>query len=263
MSVLDQIVTAKREEAAALRMRHTPSSFQASPLFHAPLRSLRGGLTAAPRPAIIAEIKRASPTAGMINATALPAELAANYRTHGASAISVLTDATFFSGCGEDLSAVRGRVDVPLLRKDFIVDDIQIPESRSLGADAILLIASILDAGQIRDFHGRASELGMECLVEIHHPEELEKIDFGTVRLIGINNRDLRDFTVDLGTTGRIAGLLPPDVTTVSESGLRSAADVRYVARAGIDAVLMGEYFMRKPDPGKSLEELLHVLREN
>ncbi len=263
MTILDQIVAAKREEVAALRRSRTPSSFGDAPLYSTTVRSLRGAITAGRRPAIIAEIKKASPTAGVIRASVRPAELAASYRDNGAAAISVLTDVRFFSGAAGDLVAARGCVNLPVLRKDFIVDDIQIYESRSIGADAILLIASILDAGRIRDLAGRASDLGMECLVEIHHPDELEIVDFRTVNLVGINNRNLRDFTIDLETTARVAALLPPGVTTVSESGLRSAADVRHVGRAGVDAVLMGEYFMRNPDPGKSLAELIGGLRED
>ncbi len=272
MNILDEIIAVKRDEAAALRRYRSPSSFADDRLFHSPIRSLRAAIgestaarTTAPAsgPAIIAEVKRASPSAGLINASILPGDLGASYASNGATAISVLTDVRFFSGRPEDLEAVRDLVRIPVLRKDFIVDEIQVPESRALGADAILLIASVLEPGRLRDLHDLATGLGMECLVEVHHPDDLAKIDFGNVHLVGINNRNLVDFSIDLETTGRLARLLPPGVTTVSESGLRSAADVRHVARAGVDAVLMGEYFMRNPDPGKCLAELLDELRQD
>lgn len=263
MTILDQIVAVKREEAAALRRARPGGGFDDVPGFHLPVRSLRDAIVRARRPAVIAEIKRSSPSAGVIRGTADPAGLAAAYASNGASAVSVLTDVRFFSGSPGDLAAVRAVSPVPVLRKDFLIEEIQVAEAKSLGADAILLIASILDAGRLRDLHGRAAELGMECLVEVHRPEELEMIDFSVVRVVGINNRNLGDFSVDLETTARVGALLPRGVVTVSESGLRSAADVRRVAGSGVDAVLMGEYFMRDPEPGRCLRAMIDELRQD
>jgi indole-3-glycerol phosphate synthase len=223
---------------------------------------LSSAILNARRPAVIAEIKKVSPSAGVLNARVHPREVASGYRNAGASAISVLTDRRFFGGSAADLSAVRRAVDLPLLRKDFIIDEIQVYETRSIGADAILLIAGVMEPGRLKDLHALASEIGLECLVEVHEPSELDALDFGSVRTVGINNRDLRDFTVDLGVTGRIAGLLPHGVVAVSESGLRSADDVRTVAGAGVHAVLMGEYFMRSGDPARRLGCLLDELRQ-
>lgn len=263
MNILEQIVAVKREESATLRRRRPDASFDDVPGFHLPVRSLRDAIGRARRPAVIAEIKRASPSAGVIRASVNPPELAAGYQANGAAAISVLTDVRFFSGGGQDLTAVRTVVDIPVVRKDFIIEEIQVAESKSLGADAILLIASILDAGRLRDLHGRATELGMECLVEVHHPDELDKLDFSSVRLVGINNRNLTDFSVDLDTTARVAALLPTGVITVSESGLRSPADVRRVVGSGIHAVLMGEYFMRNAHPARCLGALIDELHQD
>ncbi len=263
MTILEQIVAVKRAEALALRRRRPAGAFDDVPGFHLPVRSLRDAIRGARRPAVIAEIKRASPSAGTLRNSVDPARLAAAYGAGGASAISVLTDVRFFSGSPADLAAARAAAAVPVLRKDFIIEEIQVSESKSLGADAILLIASILDAGLLRDLHGRATELGMECLVEVHHPRDLEKVDGTAVRLVGINNRNLDDFSVDLGTTERIGSLLPPGVATVSESGLRSAADVRRVVGHGVDAVLMGEYFMRDADPAGCLKAMLDELHQD
>jgi indole-3-glycerol phosphate synthase len=262
MTTLDDIIAVKRDEAAALRRFRPPSSFADEAFYARPVTSLSGAIREARRPAVIAEIKKASPSAGVLNGGVRPAELASGYRDAGAAAVSILTDRRFFGGCPEDLTGARGAVEIPLLRKDFIVDEIQVYESRSIGADAILLIAAALDPSRLADLHDLASELGLECLVEVHGPSEPATLDFGAVRIVGINNRDLRDFTIDLGVTATVAPLLPPGVLVVSESGLKSAADVRTVAAAGIDAVLMGEYFMRGDQPALRLRRLLDELRE-
>lgn len=262
MTTLETIVGAKRDEVAALRRRRSPSSFADEPFYARAVAPLAPALRRPDRPAIIAEIKKASPTAGVLNGLARPADLAPGYRDAGAAAISVLTDRRFFGGCPEDLSDVRRAVDLPVLRKDFILDEIQVHESRAIGADAILLIAAILDPGRLGDLHDLASGLGLSVLVEVHDPADVRALDFGRIGIVGINNRDLRDFTIDLGVTERIARLLPPGLVTVSESGLRSAADVRAVAASGVHAVLMGEYFMKSGDPAGRLRSLLDELRE-
>lgn len=267
MTILDRIVAAKREEVSALRRERAASSFADAPEYHLPVRSLSGALTrGGPArgevPSVIAEFKRASPSAGPINPSADPREVASAYLAHGASALSVLTDRRFFSGSGADLAAVRSISAAPLLRKDFLVDPIQLHEARSFGADAVLLIAAILEPARLAELRAAAGELGLECLIEVHAPSELDRFELRAGDLVGANNRDLRDFTVDLAATGRIARLLPEGVTLVSESGLRSAGDVRAVVRGGARAILVGEGFMRRPDPGAALGELLDELRQ-
>jgi indole-3-glycerol phosphate synthase len=263
MNSLDTIIAAKRDEAAILRRSRPPSSFADEPLSARRVKSLSGAIREARRPAVIAEIKKASPSAGVLNGRVRPAVLARRYRDAGAAAISILTDRRFFGGCAADLTEARAAVELPLLRKDFILDEIQVYESRSIGADAILLIAAVLEPSRLAGLLGLAAELGLECMVEVHSASEAGALDFGAVGIVGINNRDLRDFTIDLGVTARVAPLLPPGVLMVSESGLASAADVRTVAAAGIDAVLMGEYFMRGNDPAHRLRSLLDELRED
>jgi len=262
MTMLETILDAKRLEAAALRRSRPPSSFSGEPLYSRPVAGLAPAIRSARRPAVIAEIKKASPSAGVLNGRARPSDLAPAYRDAGAAAISVLTDARFFGGSAADLTSARAAVEIPLLRKDFIVDEVQVYESRAIGADAILLIAAALDPGLLHDLHRLADELGLGCLVEVHAERELDALDFGIVGMVGINNRDLRDFTIDLGVTGAVAPRLPAGVLRVSESGLRSAADVRAVAAAPVDAVLMGEYFMRGDDPADRLRRLLDELRQ-
>jgi len=266
MSILDDIVGVKLGEVAELRRLYSRGSFADFPGFHTPPRKFTDSLLAGrtrSAPSIIAEIKRASPSAGMISLLADPARLAMEYARAGAAAVSVLTDERFFGGSGCDLSDVRAAVGLPVIRKDFIIDEYQVLQSRALGADAILLIAAILPPQALAELHSMAGGLGMEALVEVHEPSDLDKIDFGSARLVGINNRNLADFTIDLATTGRIAGLLPRGVVFVSESGLHGAQDIRTVHDAGATAVLVGEYFMKENQPGTALRELLDELRQD
>ncbi|MBV9119259.1 MAG: indole-3-glycerol phosphate synthase TrpC [Chloroflexi bacterium] len=213
--------------------------------FHGALR--RPGLS------VIAEVKRRSPGAGSINETVDPAEQAATYSSAGAVAVSVLTDSKFFGGSADDLSAVRARVEAPVLRKDFVIDSYQVWEARALGADAVLLIVAALDKPRLVAFQQLARDLGLAALVEVHNEAEVETALAAGARLIGINNRDLQTMTVDVGTTARLRPLIPAEVTLVSESGLRTADDVARVAEAGIDAVLVGEALMASDDPAALL----------
>jgi len=209
--------------------------------------------------ALIAEIKRASPSRGELNAQVDPLRLAQTYATSGASAISVLTDYKYFNGTLEDLKSVHAAVQVPVLRKEFIVDEYQVYESRAAQADAILLIVRVLSDAQLRDYLVLAQSLGMGALVEIHDEHELERALAADARIIGINNRNLADFTVDLATTERLAPRLPSGKIVVAESGVFTRADVARAARADAHAVLVGEALMRAADVSAKVQELANV----
>jgi len=207
--------------------------------------------------AVIAEIKKASPSKGVLRADFRPAEIAASYQRHGAAALSVLTDAPFFQGAPDYLVAAREATSLPALRKDFIVDAWQVFESRTFGADAILLIADVLDDDEMRDFEAMALALGMAVLVEVHDEGELERALALQTPLLGINNRNLRTFEVTLETTLGLLPGIPPGRVVVTESGIVAAADVRRMRAAGVSAFLVGEAFMRAEDPGLALAGLL------
>lgn len=206
---------------------------------------------------VIAEIKRASPSKGDIRPQLNVEELASEYEAAGAAAISVLTEERFFKGSLDDLRQARLSVDVPLLRKDFIIDTYQVWEAAWAGADAILLIAAALNDRQMEKLMAEANKAGLDCLLEVHDERELERALAVSPLIIGINNRDLHTFQVSLDTTVRLATSVPSDVITVSESGIKSAADVSRIADAGIDAILVGEVLMRSSSPGRKIQELL------
>jgi len=210
--------------------------------------------------AIIAEVKRASPSKGPIAPGIVATEVAVDYIAGGTSAISVLTDERFFHGSLGDLRSVSTLAHdsaVPVLRKDFVIDVYQIAEARTAGADAILLIVAALADEALLELHSAAVDAGMDALVEVHDEAELNRALAAGATLIGVNNRDLRTFEVDLATTERIAALVPPEVTLVGESGIRTRADVERLGRAGVHAVLVGETLMRAPDRAAALRELL------
>ncbi len=251
--ILDTIVARKREEVAALRSTgiRGPGEEVAMP------RGFARALTSHADIAIIAEAKKGSPSKGLIRPDFDPAAIAESYKKGGARAISVLTDRDFFFGDISYLPLVRRTVDLPVLRKDFIIDPLQIDEARAYGADAILLIAAILEQGQMAEYRLQATELGMDVLVEVHDEEELEKALAAGSTLIGVNNRDLRDFTVDLETTFRLKRLLPAGMPLVSESGIRDRVDISRLREEKITAALIGESLMRAADPGAALAALL------
>jgi indole-3-glycerol phosphate synthase len=265
MSVLDRIVETKRQEVEQLRggaraLEARAREAAAVPDFAA---ALRGGECVG----VIAEVKRRSPSAGSIRSDAGvtggagAAEVAAVYEAGGVAAISVLTDQEWFGGTLEDLEAVRATVRTPLLRKDFTIDEVQVYEARSVGASAVLLIVRILDDAQLRDFGALAGELGMSALVEVHDEGELERALGAGARIVGVNNRDLASFRTDLETTERLAGRVPRECVLVGESGIGSVADVRRLAAAGVDAVLVGEALMRAPDPERTAREFGSIPR--
>lgn len=224
-------------------------------------RQPRGGafadaLRAAAPPRVIAECKRRSPSKGVLRAEYHPAAHAAAYARAGAVAISVLTEPTFFDGDLEHLAAVRRAVDLPLLRKDFIVTEYQLLEAVAAGADGVLLIVAALDQGALRHLLTRACALGLAALVEVHDEDELRRAIEGGARIVGVNSRDLRTLSVDRTVLDRVAAALPADVTAVAESGIRSADDLERLSRLGYHAFLVGERLITQPDPGAALQEL-------
>jgi indole-3-glycerol phosphate synthase len=206
---------------------------------------------------VIAECKRRSPSRGVLRAAYQPATIAASYAAAGAAAISVLTEPTFFDGSLEHLRAVRAAVEVPILRKDFIVSEYQVLEAKEAGADAILLIVAALDAVELKSLAAHAAALGMDALVEVHDADELAMAIDSGARIIGVNNRNLRTLEVDVKASERVVGLIPGGVVAVSESGLRTPDDLLRLSQLGYRAFLIGERLMTLPDPGRALRELL------
>ncbi len=245
-SILRRIVEVKHDEAAALAPR--AAELRARAAGAPPPRGFAAALRAPAEVRLLAEIKRRSPSAGDIRPGADPAEVARAYARGGAAALSVLTDRQFFGGGLDALHSVRAAVDLPLLRKDFVVDPLQLWEARAAGADGVLLIVRILEDGQIRDLLALAGELGMDALVEAHTEEEVHRALACGTTLLGINNRDLDTFATDLELSLRLAPSVPAEVTLVAESGIRAAEDVDRLGDAGCDAILVGESLMRQPD---------------
>jgi len=257
--ILDRIVAVKRDEIAAGRARCDVAAMRARAEAQGGGRDFVAALRRridAGDAAVIAEIKKASPSKGVLRADFRPAEIAASYERHGAAALSVLTDVAFFQGAPEYLGAAREATSLPALRKDFIVDAWQVLESRALGADAILLIVAALDDAELRDFEALALALGMAVLVEVHDEGELERALALRTPLVGINNRNLRTFEVTLETTLALLGRVPVGRVVVTESGIVASGDVRRMRAAGVDAFLVGEAFMRAADPGAALTAL-------
>jgi indole-3-glycerol phosphate synthase len=219
-------------------------------------RDFRAALTAG-RPAIIAEIKRASPSKGLLAPSFDPAAIAKAYEEGGAAALSVLTDGPFFQGSLAHLGEARAAVNLPVLRKDFTIDEFHVYEAAAHGADAILLIAAVLSPAELRRFRELARSLGLDTLVEVHDERELDLAIASGADIIGVNNRDLRTFEVRLETSLSLAACMPKDVVKVSESGIHTRDDVRRLAEAGFDAFLVGEHLMRAADPAAALRELI------
>ena len=257
--LLERIVAVKREEVAAARARRSLASLREEAAAQGATRDFVGGLRAriaAGRAGVIAEIKKASPSKGLLRAAFVPAEIAAGYERHGAAALSVLTDERFFQGSADHLREARAACALPALRKDFIVDEYQVLQSRAMGADCVLLIAACLDDAQLVGFEACAVELGMAVLVEVHDAAELERALRLATPLVGINNRNLRSFEVSLETTLGLLPQLPAGRLAVTESGIVGRADVARMRAAGVHAFLVGEAFMRAADPGAALATL-------
>ncbi len=257
-SVLAKIVATKQEEVAAGQRHISHAELRARAADAPPTRGFQRVLEAAASSGtgIIAEVKKASPSAGVIRADFQPADIARSYEQGGASCLSVLTDAPYFQGHRDYLAAARDACALPALRKDFMIDPWQIEESRCLGADCILLIVACLGQEQLVDLHGRALEQGMDVLVEVHDEAELERALELDQALLGVNNRNLHDFTTSLETTVRLKALLPPERLLITESGIRTPADVAQMRAQQVHAFLVGEAFMREPEPGVALRRL-------
>ena len=258
-NILDQIIAAKRDEVAASVSRVPLAAMRADAQSRVLTRDFLGALGArrtAGQPAVIAEIKKASPSKGVLRAEFMPADIAQSYAENGAACLSVLTDKQFFQGSVDYLKQARASCQLPVLRKDFIVDAYQVFQSRAMGADCILLIAACLDDAELADFEAIAASLDMAVLVEVHDEAELERALKLKTPLIGVNNRNLNTFEVSLDTTLRLMQKVPADRLLVTESGISTPEDVRRLRDAGINAFLVGEAFMRADDPGAALAHL-------
>jgi indole-3-glycerol phosphate synthase len=256
MNILDQIISVKQKEVDCLKRKTPLPEWRIMAACLPPARDFRSAINGR-KCRIIAEIKRRSPSNGLLCRDFDPAQIASVYQQNGAAAISVLTDRQFFSGEKEYLIDIRSKVRLPLLRKDFIIDLCQIYESRLLGADAVLLIAGILEKAQLADFLYTTQALGMSALVEVHDREELDKALVAGADIIGINNRNLKTFTTDLQTSLALVSYVPAGCIVVSESGIRSRSDIEILATAGVHALLIGETLMQASDRGARLKELL------
>jgi indole-3-glycerol phosphate synthase len=257
--ILEKIVAVKREEVAAALKRKSLAAMRFDAESRVLTRDFTGALRAkiaAGQPAVIAEIKKASPSKGVLRTDFIPADIAQSYAEYGAACLSVLTDAQFFQGCIDYLKQARASCQLPVLRKDFMVDAYQVYESRACGADAILLIAACLDDAQMKDFEQIAHSLDMAVLVEVHDAAELARALKLKTPLIGVNNRNLKTFEVSLDTTLSLMRDIPADRLLVCESGIHGRDDVLRMGAAGVNAFLVGEAFMRADEPGEALAAL-------
>ncbi len=259
MSILAEILAHKQTEVAAAKAAVPRAELLRRARAQPPTRSLATALRRPPDapPRVIAEIKRASPSAGQIRPGAEPGEIARSYHRAGASAISVLTDERFFAGELAFLARVRDAMPLPVLRKDFLIDAYQVVEARAHGADAVLLIVAALSDGQLRELLAAAAEHGLDALVEVHDEVEAARAVAANATIIGVNHRSLATFAIDMSLTERLRPLLPAEAIMVGESGIHDAADLARLAAAGADAVLVGTSLMRADDPGAALAELL------
>ena len=259
MSILDRIVAVKRAEVAAARKAVPASTLEAMAERAGPARdflySLKKRIKAG-EAAVIAEIKRASPSKGLLRENFAPADIARSYEAGGAACLSVLTDREFFQGEAQHLQAARAACGLPVLRKDFVIDAYQVHEARAMGADCVLLIAACLSLREMKQLEALAHKLGMAVLVEVHDASELDAALQLRTPLVGINNRDLRTFQTRLETTVELLQYMPQDRIVVTESGIVAPADVERLRRHGVNAFLVGEAFMRAADPGEALRAL-------
>jgi len=257
--ILQRIVAVKRDEVAQARRRCGLAELQTQASAASPARGFAAALRARVEvgsPAVIAEVKKASPSKGVLREHFVPADIARSYESGGAACLSVLTDERFFQGCAAYLQQARESCSLPVLRKDFLIDPYQVVEARAMGADCVLLIAACLDDGLMSELEACATEQGLDVLVEVHDGEELERALRLRTPLIGVNNRNLRTFEVSLDTTIGLLPRVPGDRLLVTESGILARADVQRMRSADVHAFLVGEAFMRAPDPGQTLRDL-------
>jgi indole-3-glycerol phosphate synthase len=261
MNILDNIVARKRQEIAAQQERVSVQELEKAPLFGRPCYSFRANLTGAGQSGIIAEFKRRSPSKGIINDQADVVATTAGYARAGASALSILTDTDFFGGTPADVIAAREGNPLPILRKDFMVDTYQVLEAKAMGADVILLIAASLRPDEVKHLAGFARSLGLEVLLEVHDRDELERSVCPEVDAVGVNNRNLKDFTVNVGLSEELAEFIPDEFVKVSESGISDPATVVALQQYGYRGFLMGENFMKHPQPAEACSRFIAELR--
>ena len=260
MNILEKIIAKKHAEVREQISRVPVSVLEKSLQFNSPVHSLRKSLLDPHRNGIIAEFKRQSPSKGIINSTSNPEIVCKEYITAGASAVSVLTDKEFFGGSIDDLIKVRNVLSGPILRKDFIIDEYQIIEARSAGADAILLILEVHDGKKIKQLHNFAISLGMEVLIELHDITKISGLP-ADAKIVGINSRDLNSFDVDTDNLLKLIEKLPSNVVKVAESGIKTVSDYQKLKNAGFNAYLIGEQFMKSDDPGKTCRKFISDIR--
>lgn len=254
MNILDKIIERKKQEVAEAKLKISIEQLKDSKFFGRSTFSLKE--TIKTKSGIITEFKRQSPSKGIINDRVSPLEVVSAYENFGASAVSILTDSEFFGGNFADILNVRNQVQIPILRKDFMIDEYQFYEAKSVGADIILLIAACLSPTQVSEFTELAHSLNLEVLLEIHSEDELKHID-KNVDFVGINNRNLKDFKVDLQHSVDLKNQLPNDIFSIAESGIYSEEDFKFLKEKGFDGFLMGEYFMKNENPGEKFGEFI------
>jgi indole-3-glycerol phosphate synthase len=261
MNILDEIIMFKRLEVARRKAEVSLGDLERNPLYQSPRRSLQKSLLSGTNTGIIAEFKRKSPSKGIINDNVGVAGVTGAYTKHGAAGLSVLTDEHFFGGCSGDLMAARGN-DIPILRKDFIIDEYQLVEARSIGADVILLIAACLAPAEVKYLAGFARQLELEVLLEIHNGEELAHI-CEEVDMVGVNNRNLKTFDVSIDTSLRLINKIPTTKPAIAESGISDVQTVVTLRQAGFRGFLIGETFMKEEDPGKAFSGFVSGLKND
>ncbi len=261
MNILDKIITHKRTEVAQNKAELPAATLEKSPYFTREVLSASTFITSPEFSGIIAEVKRKSPSRGIINANAPVAETAKGYQTAGASAVSILTDREFFGGSADFLTEAKKATQIPLLRKDFIIDEYQIVEAKAIGADFILLIAAVLQPEEIRRLSQFAQSLGLEVLMEVHDLAELERSLCDSLNLVGVNNRNLKTFEVSLETSEQLAERIPDTFIKISESGLRQPADLLRLKRSGYTGFLIGENFMKQPQPADACASFIREMK--
>jgi len=258
MNILDKIIERKKQEVADAKSKISIEQLKDTEFFNKPTFSLKE--TIKTKSGIISEFKRQSPSKGIINDKVSSLEVVSQYEKFGASAVSILTDKDFFGGSFEDILSVRNHIKIPILRKDFMIDEYQFYEAKSIGADVILLIASCLSPTQVLEFTELAHSLDFEVLLEIHSEDELKHIN-KNVDFVGINNRNLKDFKVDLQHSVDLKNQLPKDIFSVAESGIYNEEDFNFLREKGFDGFLMGEYFMKNENPGDKFGEFVSKMR--
>ncbi|MFD1165050.1 indole-3-glycerol phosphate synthase TrpC [Sphingobacterium daejeonense] len=260
MTILDKIVVRKKEEVAEAKANVSLEELQKMPLFSRTCYNLKESVLNPDKTGIIAEYKRASPSKGLINGTSTVQEVVKGYQDAGASAISVLTDKDFFQGSLDDLTAAREVLQIPLLRKEFIVDEYQIAEAKAFGADIILLIAACLYSKEIETLSKYAKTLGLNVLLEVHNEEELNRSIFNSIDAIGVNNRNLKDFIVSLDHSYDLVNKIPSTFVKVSESGISDPDTIKDLKKAGFNAFLIGENFMKTENPAEAIKEFVEKI---